>query len=106
MGIASAWGLIGAVNMLLVFGHFFATLGKSFFVLCIDPILIIAAIVGMILGPSLAECRLKRHRLVQPITTYWMKANQKLARLGRFCFELDVTVSRIAYETFARRAEH
>jgi len=37
MGIASAWGRVGAVTMLLVFGHFFATLGKSLLFLCIDP---------------------------------------------------------------------
>ena len=50
--IASAWGRVGAVTMLLVFGHFFATLGKSLLFLCIDPILIIAAIVVLFLGPS------------------------------------------------------
>jgi len=52
MGIASAWGRVGAVTMLLVFGHFFANLGKSLLFLCIDPILIIAAIVVLFFGPS------------------------------------------------------
>jgi MFS transporter, putative metabolite:H+ symporter len=52
MGIASAWGRVGAVTMLLVFGHFFATLGKSLLFLCIDPILIVAAIVVLFFGPS------------------------------------------------------
>jgi putative MFS transporter len=52
MGIASAWGRVGAVTMLLVFGHFFATLGKSLLFLCIDPVLIIAAIVVLFFGPS------------------------------------------------------
>jgi putative MFS transporter len=52
MGIASAWGRVGAVTMLLVFGNFFAILGKSLLFLIIDPILIIAAIVVLYLGPS------------------------------------------------------
>ena len=52
MGIASAWGRVGAVTMLLVFGHFFATMGKSLLFLLIDPVLIVAVIVVMWLGPS------------------------------------------------------
>jgi len=52
MGIASAWGRVGAVTMLLVFGHFFATVGKSLLFLCIDPVLIVAAIVVLFFGPS------------------------------------------------------
>jgi len=52
MGIASAWGRVGAVTMLLVFGHFFAILGKSLLFLCIDPILIVAAVVVLLFGPT------------------------------------------------------
>jgi MFS transporter, putative metabolite:H+ symporter len=52
MGIASAWGRVGAVTMLLVFGHFFATLGKSLLFLIIDPVLIAAVIVVLCFGPS------------------------------------------------------
>jgi putative MFS transporter len=52
MGIASAWGRVGAVSMLLVFGHFFATQGKSLLFLIIDPVLIAAAIVVLCFGPS------------------------------------------------------
>jgi MFS transporter, putative metabolite:H+ symporter len=52
MGIASAWGRVGAVTMLLVFGHFFATLGKSLLFLIIDPVLIAAVIVILYFGPS------------------------------------------------------
>jgi putative MFS transporter len=52
MGIASAWGRAGAVTMLLVFGHFFAFLGKSLLFLMIDPVLIVAAIVVLCLRPS------------------------------------------------------
>jgi MFS transporter, putative metabolite:H+ symporter len=52
MGIASAWGRVGAVTMLLVFGHFFATLGKSLLFLIIDPVLIAAVIVVHCFGPS------------------------------------------------------
>jgi nitrate/nitrite transporter NarK len=52
MGIASAWGRVGAVTMLLVFGYFFAILGKSLLFLMIDPVLIVAAIVVLCFGPS------------------------------------------------------
>jgi len=52
MGIASAWGRVGAVTMLLVFGHFFVVLGKSLLFLMIDPVLIVAAIVVFYVGPS------------------------------------------------------
>jgi len=52
MGIASAWGRVGAVTMLLVFGHFFVTLGKSLLFLAIDPVLIVAVIVVLCFGPS------------------------------------------------------
>ncbi|WP_433967991.1 MFS transporter [Tunturiibacter gelidiferens] len=51
MGIASAWGRVGAVTMLLVFGHLFAIHGKSLFFLIIDPILITASIVVLCVGP-------------------------------------------------------
>jgi len=51
MGIASAWGRVGAVTMLLVFGHFFAIHGKSLIFLIIDPILIISLIVVLCVGP-------------------------------------------------------
>ena len=51
MGIASAWGRVGAVTMLLVFGHLFAIHGKSLLFLIIDPILITAIIVVLALGP-------------------------------------------------------
>ena len=52
MGIASAWGRVGAVTMLLVFGHFFANFGKSLLFLIIDPVLIAAVIVVLCFGPS------------------------------------------------------
>jgi len=52
MGIASAWGRVGAVAMLLVFGHLFAILGKSLLFLMIDPVLIVAAIVVLCFDPS------------------------------------------------------
>jgi putative MFS transporter len=52
MGIASAWGRVGAVTMLLVFGHYFAILGKSLLFLIINPVLILSVIVILCLGPS------------------------------------------------------
>jgi putative MFS transporter len=52
MGIASAWGRVGAVSMLLVFGHFFAAVGKSLLFLIIDPVLIAAVVVVLCFGPS------------------------------------------------------
>lgn len=52
MGIASAWGRAGAITLLLVFGVFAVLKGKLFvFVVC-DVILISAAIVVALLGPS------------------------------------------------------
>src|SRR5215813_13156015 len=51
MGIASAWGRVGAVTVLLVFGHFFAIHGKSLIFLIVNPILIIALIVVLCVGP-------------------------------------------------------
>lgn len=38
--------------MLLIFGHFLVTLGKSLLFLIIDPILITAVIVVVCFGPS------------------------------------------------------
>lgn len=52
MGIASAWGRVGAVTMLLVFGHFFAMLGKSLVFLIVNPVLIFAVVVVLCFGPS------------------------------------------------------
>jgi hypothetical protein len=51
MGIASALGRVGAVTMLLVFGHLFAIHGKSLLFLIIDPILMTASIVVLYVGP-------------------------------------------------------
>jgi putative MFS transporter len=51
MGIASAWGRVGAVTMLLVFGHLFAIHGKSLLFVITDPILITALIVVLCVGP-------------------------------------------------------
>ena len=52
MGIASAWGRVGAVTMLLVFGHFLDVLGKSLLFVIIDPVLIAALVVVLCFGPS------------------------------------------------------
>ena len=52
MGIASAWGRVGAVTMLLSFGHFFAIYGRSLLLLTINPILVVAVIVVFCAGPS------------------------------------------------------
>lgn len=52
MGIASAWGRVGAVSMLLVFGHFFSILGKSLVFLIVNPVLIVAVVVVLYFGPS------------------------------------------------------
>jgi putative MFS transporter len=68
MGIASAWGRVGAVTMLLVFGHFFAIHGKSLLFLLIDPILIIAVIVVLCAGPATRGKPFKRHISVVPET--------------------------------------
>ena len=66
MGIASAWGRVGAVTMLLVFGHFFAIVGKSLLFLMIDPVLIVAAIVVLCFGPSTRGKPLQETQLGAP----------------------------------------
>ena len=66
MGIASAWGRVGAVAMLLVFGHLFAILGKSLLFLMIDPVLIVAAIVVLCFGPSTRGQPLQETQLGAP----------------------------------------
>jgi hypothetical protein len=50
--IASAWGRVGAVTMLLVLGHLFAIHGKSLLFLITDPILITASIVVLCVGST------------------------------------------------------
>jgi putative MFS transporter len=57
MGIASAWGRVGALTMLLVFGHYFAILGKSLFFLVVDPVLIGAQLRFSALALRLGEGR-------------------------------------------------
>ena len=52
MGIASAWGRVGAITALLVFGFLFKTQGKSLIFVMSDSILIAGAIVVVIFGPS------------------------------------------------------
>jgi MFS transporter, putative metabolite:H+ symporter len=59
MGIASAWGRIGAITALLVFGFLFKTQGKSLIFVMSDSILIAGAIVVVIFGPSTRGRRLE-----------------------------------------------
>lgn len=63
MGIASAWGRVGAVTMLLVFGNFFPSLGRSLFLVLIDPVLILAALVVLYFGPSMRGMPLRETQL-------------------------------------------
>jgi MFS transporter, putative metabolite:H+ symporter len=51
MGIASAWGRVGAVILLLVFGVFAAVKGKLFLFVISDAILFVAILAVGILGP-------------------------------------------------------
>ncbi len=59
MGIASAWGRVGAITALLAFGFLFESQGKSLIFVMSDSILIAAAIVVVILGPSTRGRRLE-----------------------------------------------
>lgn len=59
MGIASAWGRVGAITALLVFGFLFKTQGKSLIFVMSDSILIVGAIVVVIFGPSTRGLRLE-----------------------------------------------
>ncbi len=59
MGIASAWGRVGAITALLVFGFLFKTQGKSLIFIMSDSILIAGATVVVIFGPSTRGRRLE-----------------------------------------------
>jgi putative MFS transporter len=52
MGLASAWGRAGAIILLLVFGVFAVLKGKLFVFVISDVVLLIAAMVVAIVGPS------------------------------------------------------
>jgi MFS transporter, putative metabolite:H+ symporter len=51
MGIASAWGRVGAVMQILTFGFFFAARGKSLLFIMSDSTLLIASIAVACFGP-------------------------------------------------------
>jgi MFS transporter, putative metabolite:H+ symporter len=59
MGIASAWGRVGAITALLVFGFLFKTHGKSLIFIMSDSILIAGAIVVVVFGPPTRGRRLE-----------------------------------------------
>jgi MFS transporter, putative metabolite:H+ symporter len=59
MGIASAWGRVGAITALLVFGFLFKSQGKSLIFVMSDSILIAGAIVVVIFGPPTRGRRLE-----------------------------------------------
>jgi len=59
MGIASAWGRAGAVALLLIFGMFFTTVGKSLLLFISDAVLLIGFIVVAWLGPPTRGRRLE-----------------------------------------------
>jgi putative MFS transporter len=59
MGIASAWGRVGAITALLVFGFLFKTQGKSLIFVMSDSVLIAGAIVVVVFGPSTRGRRLE-----------------------------------------------
>ena len=52
MGLASAWGRAGAIILLLVFGVFTVLKGKLFVFLISDVVLLFAAVVVAMIGPS------------------------------------------------------
>lgn len=52
MGVASSWGRIGSITLLLVFGIFAVLEGKLFLFLVCDVVLVTAAILVAVLGPA------------------------------------------------------
>jgi putative MFS transporter len=52
MGLASAWGRAGAIVLLLLFGVFAVLKGKLFVFVISDVVLLVAAVVVAIIGPS------------------------------------------------------
>jgi putative MFS transporter len=63
MGIASAWGRLGAVTLLVMFGTYFSTLGKSLLFIISDSVLLIAFLVVACFGPSTRGRRLEETSL-------------------------------------------
>ncbi len=59
MGIASAWGRAGAVALLLIFGMFFTTVGKSLLLFISDSVLLVGFIMVAWLGPPTRGRRLE-----------------------------------------------
>jgi putative MFS transporter len=68
MGIASAWGRVGAVTALLVFGFLFKILGKSLIFIMSDSLLFIGAAAVAVFGPSTRGQRLEETSLGTSIT--------------------------------------
>jgi putative MFS transporter len=52
MGIASAWGRVGAVSLLLTFGFLIESHGPAVLFIVCDAILLIAAMIVFIIGPA------------------------------------------------------
>lgn len=52
MGVASSWGRIGSIILLLVFGIFAVLEGKLFLFLICDVVLVLAALLVAVLGPA------------------------------------------------------
>jgi putative MFS transporter len=59
MGIASAWGRVGTITALLVFGFLFKTQGKSLIVIMSDSILLVGAVAVAVFGPPTRGRRLE-----------------------------------------------
>ena len=59
MGIASAWGRVGAIAVLLSFGFFFSRYGKSLLFAISDSILLVAAVTVACFGPPTRGRRLE-----------------------------------------------
>jgi MFS transporter, putative metabolite:H+ symporter len=59
MGIASAWGRVGTITALLIFGFLFKAQGKSLIFLMSDSILFLGAVAVAVFGPSTRGRRLE-----------------------------------------------
>lgn len=69
MGVASSWGRIGSITLLLVFGIFAVLEGKLFLFVVADVILIGAAIVVAIFGPSVRNRTLEESSRATTLVT-------------------------------------
>ncbi|MEP6574540.1 MAG: MFS transporter [Gemmatimonadota bacterium] len=63
MGIASAWGRVGSIALLLLLGRFFAVYGRPLLYIASDAMLVVAAVMVMLFGPLTSGRKLEETSL-------------------------------------------